>query len=262
MSDSTYFVPHKEKNMEAFGNNMSKNNLQKRIKNWLNGNSLWLVLMIAFFIFGVMPQVADSQIVRKKPPTVTKTPPIVPTKKLIFEGRSIVPAGATDVPLTSPLSQKTLTMEEKKAALIDVMKANGIAVNPSNFPVAKYAVLTARTPYFENKAYFYISSVNAFIPERQNFMISSEGGLYVWLKPDRINGIYMIDCNVYSYQISGKNAPYRIYGPDQSTTEITLFGNEHLQMFMISKNLEWQTFYITRSIHYDLGGCEITLAGN
>ncbi len=214
------------------------------------------------FYFWRNAQVADSQIVRKKPPTVTKKPPIVPTKRLIFEGRSIAPAGATTVPLTSQLSPKPLTIDEKKAALMDVMAASGIAVNPSNFPVAKYAVLTARTPYVENKAYFYISSVNAFIPEHQNFMIASWGHLYVWLKPDRINGIYMIDCNVYSYQISGKNAPYRIIGLDQSTTEITLVENEHIQMFMISKNLEWQTFYVTRSIHYDLGGCEITLAGN
>lgn len=240
---------------------MRKNNRQNLAGIWCGGNRLLLVLIIQFFIFGSLHQVAESQIIRKKPPTITKTPPVAPTKKLVFEGKSVVPAGTENARLTSELSRKPLTLEEKKEALMNVMTASGIAVSPNNFPVAKYAVLNARTPFVENKAHFYIYGTIGFDPADQYFRVSN-GFVNIWLKPERINEIYMIDCDVFPYQISGQNPPFLILGPDGGKTEITLSGNSHLQFFLLAKNTEWQIFYIDRKIRFDVGTCEITQAGN
>lgn len=229
----------------------------------MRGKLLFIIsVMIPFFVLMGSPQIADSQVVRKKPPTVTKTPPVVPPKsKLIFEGKGIVPGGATNFPLTGESSRQPLTMEEKKAALIDAMKASGITVNANNFPVAKWAVLNAQTMLVENRAAFVFEGHLSIYPTVPKIRLD-EGFLRLFLKPDKIDGWYLIDCSVFGFgSNSFINNPYEITGPDGNKMTVSNRGEDHLQMFMVSKNLEWQHFLITRKGSFEISSCEVTLAG-
>lgn len=228
----------------------------------MKGKLLLIIsVMIPFFFLMGSIQIVDSQVVRKKPPTITKTPPVVPPKsKLIFEGKSITPTGTTKVPLISELSTKTLTMEERKAALIDAMTASGITVNASNLPVAKYAVLNAKTMMVENRAAIVLDGRLSIFPTVPKIRLD-EGFLRLFIKPEKIDSWYLIDCSVYGYgSNSFINYSYEITGPDGNKMTVSNRGEDHLQMFMVSKNLEWQQFLITRKGSFEISSCEITEA--
>ncbi len=240
---------------------MSRDKLHKRNRNWLFGYRILFALIVPVFILVLLPQVAESQIVRKTPPIVTKTPPVVPTKRLIFEGRGVVPGGATNIPLTSDLSRKPITMEAKKAALMDAMIASSITVNANNIPVAKYAILNAQTMLVENRASFVIQGRVSIFPTVPKFRID-EGDLRIYLKPEKIDDWFLVDCSVFGYG-SGSliNFPYEITGPDGNKMTFNNNGDDHLQMFMIAKSLEWQQFFIKRKGSYEVLSCEVTRAG-
>lgn len=212
---------------------------------------LWaFILPISIFVQ------AYSQVVRKAPTTITKQ------TKTVFKGTNIVRKG-TDTGLPEKKwAARSLTQAEKAAALKDVMTANGVTVNTETLPVAKYAILNAQTFFVEDRA-FMVALGRMDIWPSVPMMRIDEGELRVYIKPDRVNGWYLLDCNVSGYgSTSFVNPSYEITGPDGTKTTVSNHGDDHLQMFMISKNLDWQPFSIKRKGSFELSTCEVTTPGN
>lgn len=99
------------------------------------------------------------------------------------------------------------------------MTANGTAV-ADNFTVEKYAVLNVRTLFVENRAFIVFQGYVWLNPLAEHLSIS-EGELRIFVKPDKINGWYLLDCNVHGYgSTSFINPQYEITGPDGNTDKI------------------------------------------
>lgn len=221
-----------------------------QLKNLL---SVWL---IALTVFVICPVTANSQVVRKTPSTVIKQP------KPVFMGTSILRKRPEQDKPEQKWTPKSLSTTEKTAVLREAMIANGVAVNGNNFTAEKYAVLNGKTQFVENRAFLVVQG-RVWLNSMADYFSIWEGELRVYIKPDKINGWYLLDCNVHgSGSTSFINFPYEITGPDGKTEKVSNFGDDHLQMFMIAKNTEWQMFSIKRKGEYQLASCEISMPGN
>jgi hypothetical protein len=235
-------------------------NLGDGLLNMLKTNklkNLFSVWLIALAVLMICPLTANSQIIRKKPPTViTQTKPV-------FKGTSVLRRRPDQDKPVQTWTPKSLSTAEKSAVLRDAMTANGTAaVNGDNFTVEKYAVLNGKTQFVENRAFLVLQG-KVWLNPLANYFSVWEGELRIYVKPDKINGWYLLDCNVHGYgSTSFINFPFEITGPDGKTEKVSNSGDDHLQMFMISKNTEWQMFSIKRKGEYQLASCEVSTPEN
>jgi hypothetical protein len=225
---------------------------------------LIILLLTGLMMFG-LGQTSSAQIIRIKPtptPQVRATPP-AQRNAMVFKGTGALQKNP-ELARFGEQIPKSLTAEEKSAALREVMLANRVVIRNNNFPVQTYVMLNSQTPYVAGKGNLsYVGSVwvdplslEGWVIGDTNFLGVFSGKIKFFIKPDQIGRWFMIDCKVVPRTTGGE--PFHLTGPDGNTTEIAYPADGHLKTFMVSQNTEWQKFTLERNDVFRLYSCEVT----
>jgi hypothetical protein len=194
---------------------------------------LIIVLLAGLTMFGV-GQKSSAQIIRTDP-QVKPTPP--PAQRIIvFKGTGTQqpppPKFERSEKVRTPAA---LTTSEKQNLFNEALQLNGV---PPIALVMPYAVLTPRTPYFENKAGIKFSNVDFTTAE--NIVGFRGGNSYTWfvvyVKPIKAGQWFMVDCSLGVEE--GRN--FTIEGSIAGTTATTKVPkNRHIQIFLEAVSDDW-----------------------